>query len=383
MSSRGERLASWEGRLRPLVRWLPRDLAIRLYSTGRRRFLDHFAVSPPTSGSHGGASAPIVDDALSRRLWGIDFRFPLCNAAGMFKNGEAYEVVAAQGAGAYLAGTTTQLPRPGNRKHGVFQPFAPYPRSGAASNWLGLPNRGHQQVAAHLATLPRYPGLPVGASLSLDPSPQLEAQERLRGLIEGLHLYREAAVDFLEINESCPNTEDDRRGGLDALRHRLRTVSEEFLGQTSQPPVLVKLSCDTRPDDVDGLVEMLIELGFDGINLGNTSVAYDRHRSALSAVEQPLFDRFRQRFGGGLSGRPLKEDSLRLSERAVQRVVALGAEEDFLVWRTGGIEGAEDVRRSLAVGVSLCQWYTGYFEHFARYGHGVYRRLADELRGAA
>lgn len=379
MLSRGERLASWEGRLRPLARWLPRDLAIRLYSLGRRQFLGHFAASPPTFEADGEAVADATDAVLGRRLWDIDFRLPVCNAAGMFKNGEAYDVVAAQGAGAYLAGTTTQLPRPGNRKHGVFQPFAPYPRSGAASNWLGLPNLGHRHVAAHLATLPRQAGFPVGASLSLDPSPQLDEPERLRGLIEGLHLYREAAVDFLEVNESCPNTEDDHSGGLAALRRRLRAVSDDFLGQTSQPPVVVKLSCDTRPEDVDGLVEMLLELGFDGINLGNTSVAYERHRPALSPVEQPLFDRFSRRFGGGLSGRPLKEDSLRLCQRAVQRVVALGAEEDFLVWRTGGIEGPDDVRRSLDVGVSLCQWYTGYFERFAQHGHRLYQHLAADL----
>jgi hypothetical protein len=50
------------------------------------------------------------------------------------------EVAARQGAGGWLAGSTTARPRAGN----AGTPFVPYPRSGAASNWLGLPNPGHR-----------------------------------------------------------------------------------------------------------------------------------------------------------------------------------------------------------------------------------------------
>lgn len=373
MTSSSEQLAAWEGRFRPLVRWMPANLAIRLYSRGRRHFLQRFANGVPEKPS----SMPTGSDH-SRNLWGIDFRFPLFNAAGMFKNGEAYDVVAQQGAGAYLAGTTTGQPRLGNTKRGTRLPFAPYPRSGAASNWLGLPNLGHRDVSQRLRDLPRREGFPIGVSLSADPAPELDAGQKLQGLIDGLHLYREAGVDFIEINESCPNTEEDH-AGRDDLRRRLKVVAQDFLAQSDGPAVLVKLSCDTSPDDVDGLVEMLLELGFDGINLGNTSVAYARHRASVARSERRLYGCFTKTFGGGVSGRPLKEDSLRLAERAVSRVLTLGAERHFHVWRTGGVEGADDVRRSLDVGVALCQWYTGYFESFSRHGHRLYERLAGEL----
>lgn len=373
MTWSSERLASWEGSLRPMMRWLPPAVMVRLYSRGRRHFLSRFAEGIPRQ-----RSTPWGND-LSRTLWGVDFRFPLFNAAGMFKNGEAYEVVARQGAGAYLAGTTTGRPRQGNVAKGIRLPFAPYPRSGAASNWLGLPNLGHRQVAQRLRGLPRHAGFPVGVSLSADPAPDLDRGQKLEALVQGLHLYREAGVDFIEMNESCPNTEAEQDGGLDDLRGRLAHVAKEFLASSDGPPVIVKLSCDTRTDDVDSLVEMLLELGFDGINLGNTSVDYARHRPALAKVERPLFDHFTRSFGGGLSGRPLKEDSLRLAQRAVERVRSLGADSDFHVWRTGGIEGADDVRRSLDVGVAMCQWYTGYFEGFSRDGHRLYGRVGEEL----
>lgn len=371
-----ERLAFLEGRLRPLIRLMPTDLAIGLYSKGRVDFLQRFVTTPP----HREITIP---PSLARTLWGITFRLPIFNAAGMFKNGDAYDVVGKQGAGGYLAGTTTGRPRPGNDRYGVRQPFAPYPRSGAASNWLGLPNVGHRRVAERLRDLPRRAGCPVGVSLSADPAPDIEATAKLDALLQGLRLYREAAVDFVEINESCPNTEGEHTAQLDGLRQRLTVIAEEFLSLGApgreRPPVVVKMSCDTALGDVDALVEMLLELGFDGINLGNTSVAYDRHRESLAASERRLFDRFRQRFGGGLSGRPLKDDSLRLGAQAVERAQSLGASNDFHVWRTGGVETAADIRRSLDAGIALCQWYTGYFEHFGRYGHRLYERLSKEL----
>lgn len=44
-------------------------------------------------------------------MWGIKFRNSLYNSAGMFKNGEGYDLVSKIGAGAYLGGTSTHNPR--------------------------------------------------------------------------------------------------------------------------------------------------------------------------------------------------------------------------------------------------------------------------------
>ncbi|RMH23248.1 MAG: hypothetical protein D6696_01165, partial [Acidobacteria bacterium] len=151
-------LARWERRLRPFVTRLPPALVVRLYAAGRRRFAAALARCRPP--------AVAVGEEHARVLWGIRFRAPLLNAAGMFKNGDGYEVAARQGAGGFLAGTTTAAPRRGNERHGVVQPFAPCPRSGAALNWLGLPNDGHARVAARLAAIGRRDGCPVGASVA-------------------------------------------------------------------------------------------------------------------------------------------------------------------------------------------------------------------------
>ncbi len=373
-----EVLAGFESKLRPLLTRLPPILAVRLYSSARRRFVSAFARHPPAE-----SFAPV---GLERTLWGLSFRSPVINAAGMFKNGEGYEVSARQGAGAYLAGTTTYRSRSGNRRWGMAQPFAPYPHSGAASNWLGLPNIGHRAVARRLERLKRCPGCPVGASAAVCPG-SAAGERGQEQLVAGLERYLSAGVDFLEINESCPNTAEDP-GGFEGMRARLSYVSEHFLANRlanriahRQPalPVVIKLSCDTAPEDVARVVAELIDLGFDGVNFGNTSTAYGRHRLHLAAGETALYDYFTRTFGGGVSGRPLRDDSLRLVEAAAEFLAAHRPDREFHVIRTGGIEDAGDVRESLDAGASLCQWFSGYFEAFSRDGHGVYRRLYGQL----
>jgi len=378
-------LARADRLLRPAVVRLPGGLAVRLYSAGRDRFLKRLV-------AEGEALDPITPPPeLARALWGIQFRSPLGNAAGMFKNGQGYALCANQGAGYYLAGTTTAHPRPGNRRAGVTRPFAPYPRSGAASNWLGLPNDGHAAVAERLARVvrdQRIDGCPIGASLAA--SPGEDEDDQVAGLLDGLRRYADAGVDFLEINESCPNTEDAGRSWdpLADLRRRLERIAEEFLvgpgSGGSHPPVLVKLSVDTAPDQIPALVALLSELGYAGIDLGNTSTAYAARRRAIAPAERRLYDRFALRFGGGVSGRPLKETSLELARAGVEAAAAARASNsgretpELHVLRTGGIETGADLTASEHAGIALDGWFTGYFEAFAERGHGLYRMVYEE-----
>jgi dihydroorotate dehydrogenase len=361
-------LALFESKLRGFaVRRLPPAVFVRLYSEGRLFFLKRYQAEKCVPRS--------VAARLARTCWGIRFRSPLLNAAGMFKNGESYALAAAQGAGAYLAGTTTAEPRRGNRRSGIRLPFSPYPQSGAASNWLGLPNNGDEAVARRLKELQRIPGCPVGASVM--GSPELPGQERLSRLVAGLRVYAEQGIDFLELNESCPNTAHGKPQD-DELRFRLEYIAEEFLVRRSpagRPPVIVKFSNDTPLEQVPDLLKLLIELGFDGVNLGNTSTDYGRHRLAISDAEQGLYDYFTSTFGGGVSGRPLKQDSLALLRCASAYLREFPPKQEFHLIRTGGIENAEDVRLSLEAGASLVEWYTGYFENFAVHAHSVYESL--------
>ncbi len=362
-------LAKLERRIRAIAVLLPPKFVVSTYSKGRLDFLKKLEKDIPEYNY-------IPDEKYSRVLWNIKFRSPIMNAAGMFKNAESYNVVARQGAAAYLGGTGTWNPRQGNEKEGVYLAFAPYPRSHSASNWLGLPNDGDEINSKRAKNLDRISDCPIGWSIM--GSPDLKGEEKLKYLVNGMKLYEKAGIDFLEINESCPNTAHGKPQD-DNLVNRLKYIKEHFLDQrTRNLPAIVKFSNDTKVEQISMLLDILFEFGFDGVNFGNTSTDYERRRKEIAESEKKLYDFFTKTFGGGVSGKPLKESSLELASRAVQYLNAGKPQQEFHIIRTGGIETLKDILDSEQAGISLNQWFTGYFENFSLYGHDLYRKLLEE-----
>ncbi len=359
-------LARWERRLRRWLTRLPPETVVREYSAGRLGFLERLreeVVQTPFT----------PPEELKRELWGIPFRSPIMNAAGMFKNGDCYAMVANQGAAAYHGGTGTWNGRTGNDKNGIHLPFVPYPKSGAGSNWLGLPNDGDELNARKATFLERVAGTPIGWSVM--GSPDLQGEEKLRHLVKSMILYEKAGVDFLEINESCPNTGHGKPQD-DDLANRLRYIKTHFLDRRERRlPVIVKFSNDTELEQLPALLDLVFKCGYDGVNFGNSSTKYTLRREKIAEKERALYDYFTQTFGGGITGRPLKESSLELAARAVEYTKAGPPAQEFHVIRTGGIESWNDIQASEAAGIKLNQWYGGYFENFALHGHAVYKEL--------
>ncbi len=364
---RATTLAKGEGTVRKFVtaHFSPHQV-VKLYSNGRRSFLTQLQEEQPQKYT--------PPEVVERTLWGILFRSPLGNAAGMFKNGEGYALAVAQGAGFYLAGTTTANIRAGKTEAGVHLPFVPYPRSHAASNALGLPNDGDAAVARRLSGL--HHAIPIGASVM--GSPDIDGWEKLELLVRGMKGYEQAGVDFIEMNESCPNTGHGKED-MQTLYRRLTVVRDRFLKERyRRVPVIVKFSTDTEVSQVDSILDMLFALGYDGVNFGNTSTAYEECLKLIANKERKLFDYFTQTFKGGVSGRPLKQKSLVLSALAAAYVGRGGPAQEFHVARTGGIEDATDLYASDVFGVGLNMWFTGYFEQFAQEGHGLYRKIYED-----
>ncbi|MCS7000803.1 MAG: hypothetical protein NZ481_07995 [Candidatus Kapabacteria bacterium] len=360
-----ELLARIDAHLRPaIVAMLPPRFAVAFYSWARQVGISALA--------HSRVPEPYLPPpTAARQVWGITFRSPLFNAAGMFKNGEGYMVAYLQGAGAYLVGTTTALPRMGNIRRGIALPFVPYPRSRAASNWLGLPNPGHRAVAARIAQLPRYPGFPIGASVALDPGDS--SRSALERLVEGMMLYADAGVDFFELNESCPNTEQDR-AAFDALGERLTHIATRFLDRANKP-VVVKLSADVTEASLEQVIPLLAQLGYSGITLGNTSTDYERLGSHILPRERRAFSYFVRTFGGGISGEPLRPKVLRFVAHAARMAKSLP--HQFAIIAVGGIFSPAHLAEVFQSGATLAQWYTGYFDRFASDGHRVYAQMMN------
>ena len=347
------------------------------YSGGRKFFLKRLAESTfePVNFNY---------DAHKKTLWNLNFGNPLMNAAGMFKNGEGYDLCVNQAAGAYLCGTTTYTPRKGNLRLNIKAPFAPFPHSGAAVNWMGLPNPGHAAVAKAVSVIGHKKYCPLGASLSIDP--EASGKKAVEDLAEGMKLYDQAAICFMEINESCPNVaheplaETDENGIDMGLINRLELISSLYLKKRERLlPVIVKFSNDTLLEQVPALIDILTELGFDGINFGNTSTDYEYYKKFIDKKDEKIFNYFTSNFGGGLSGTFLKKTSFELAKKAAEEVRSKELKKEFHVIRTGGIETAGDIIESEKAGISLNQWFTGYFESFANYGNKLYAELFNSL----
>jgi len=351
--------------LRPIFGALPASLFTRLYSSTRPWFSKVAAND----------AVPFVSipSNVSISFKQLTFRSYLGNAAGMYKQAEGYERAYAQGAGFYLCGTTTSLPRKGNTKHGIHLPFVPYPNTHAASNWLGMPNDGHRATAAKIARFMRYEHFPIGASIAMDPG--MSSDQAMKGLIEGMRAYIDAGCDFLELNESCPNVpgHDMNHGILDfSLLERLDTISSQI--DLTSIPVFVKLSNDTDQRLVPELMRALIDRSFSGVNFGNTSTRYKEMERLIHSSDRHLYDYFTKEFGGGLSGVIVREASTALIAQAKRYREELSAPE-FLIIATGGIETKEDVQKSKEKGADIIQWYTGYYEQFGKHGNDVYSAM--------
>lgn len=368
-----EIFAKAEHLIRPILSKLPPELFCAIYSSGRKKFLNSLVKNVPKK--------PISLSLIHRvKLWDITFSSPLFNAAGMFKDGRGYYLAAKQGAGAFLAGTTTSNSRSGNYKKGIWHPFIPYPKSKSASNWLGLPNPGHSEVAKILSQIEKQKHCPIGASLST--SPDDNENTALHELVQGLIIYEKANVDFIELNESCPNVAHNHSNSqpLDAdFIKRLEFISQNFLAKRNRKlPVIIKLSNDFDSNLMDDLIDIATTLNFDGINFGNTSTDYTNIKKHISDNELNKFEYFTKTFGGGISGKPLKSKSLALCTKACEILKNKNLKNEFHIIRTGGIESYRDIIESKEIGVNLNQWFTGYFDYFAKFGHKLYLKFFNE-----
>ena len=345
----------------PIIKLLPKSMQVKLYSYARLKFMDEFVKN---------TSLPFVPDSKwQRTLWGLKFQSPLMNSAGMFKNGDGYDVVISQGAGGYVGGTSTYNKRNGNTKHGIKLPFITLPDSHVSINTLGLPNLGDELLSKKVITNNKT--TPIGWSLMR--TPDYEEHIGLDNLIKSLWMYHDnPQIDFIEINESCPNISVDSEN----INNRLVYIAEHFLSKrTRHLPVVVKLSTDTGIEVLKRILDILFQKRYDGVNLGNTSTNYSYTRQYVSPSELALYDYYTNNFSGGIGGISLRDKSLILCDAAIKYREFIKLDYEFHVIRSGGVDSLHDIKESDAIGVSMNQWYTGYFTNYLENGNEVYKRI--------
>ena len=290
-----------------------------------------------------------------RRVMGLEFPNPVGLAAGLDKNGEHIDSLAALGFGFIEVGTVTPRPQPGNPAPRMFR----IPEARAIINRMGFNNDGVERLLDNVARA-RYRGI-LGINIGKNFDTPLErAAEDYLYCLRKVH----AAASYVAVNISSPNTAGLRQlQQPDRLDRLLGTLTEENRKLAARHgrtvPLAVKIAPDLNAEEIGQMAAAFARHGVDAVIATNTTISRDGVEG-LANSEQ----------AGGLSGAPLLVRSTavlgELARSLAGRIPIIGV---------GGVFSAADAREKLNAGASVVQLYSGLIYE----GPGLPRRIAAGL----
>ena len=332
--------------LRPLLFALDAETAHRFTLYGldvaHRSNLLHLAAKPP-------ADWPTT-------VFGIRFPNPVGLAAGLDKNADHLDALGALGFGFVEVGTTTPRPQPGNDKPRMFR----LPRHEAIINRLGFNNQGVDALVRNVQRSSYRGVLGINIGKNKD-TPNEKAVDDYLFCLEKVYPH----ATYVTVNISSPNTQGLRDLQEEAtLRRFIETLREaqERLGSQAgaRKPMLLKIAPDLTEAELDGIADVLLGAGVDGLICTNTTVDHAAVASDPHGGE-----------AGGLSGRPLYARSTEvlrgMRKRLGERIPIVGV---------GGILDGADAAGKIDAGAALVQIYSGMIYR----GPELIAECVDELR---
>lgn len=276
--------------------------------------------------------------SLSVRTLGLVFPSPFGLAAGFDKNAAGIMGLGELGFGHVEVGTVTKYAQEGNPKPRMFRLV----EDRALINRMGFNNEGAAGAVPRIerARMQRHRPI-IGANIGKSRITEVEdAQSDYVWSAERLA----PISDYLAVNVSSPNTPGLR--GLQELEllEPLLAAVKKASGET---PLLVKIAPDMGDEQIDGIVDLAVRLGLDGIIATNTTISRDALVTCAGDVEHMG--------AGGLSGEPLKERSLEV----LRRIRSI-APAELCVISVGGVTTATDVLERLKAGATLVQGFTAF-----------------------
>ena len=293
--------------------------------------------------------------AKPRTVMGLHFPNPVGLAAGLDKNGECIDGLAALGFGFIEIGTVTPRPQPGNPQPRLFR----LPKAEAIVNRMGFNNHGVDRLIERVRQA-RYQGV---LGINIGKNKDTPVENALDDYLECLRkVYPHAG--YVAVNISSPNTPGLRslQSGdhLETLLLGLRAERELLAVEHGRHvPLAVKIAPDLTPAEIEAIADALLRHDIDAVIATNTTSSRDGVAGLPHAGEN-----------GGLSGRPLFEPST-----AVVRQLAQALQGRLPIIACGGIFSAEDARRKLDAGASLVQIYTAFIYR----GPGLPARMVRAL----
>jgi dihydroorotate dehydrogenase len=279
---------------------------------------------------------PVADP---RSAMGITFPNPVGLAAGLDKNGEYIDALAALGFGFVEIGTVTPRPQPGNPQPRLFR----LPAAQGIINRMGFNNLGVDALLANVQRAKFNGVLGINIGKNFDTPIERAADDYLIGLRK---VYPHAS--YVAANISSPNTKNLRQlqGGdeLDALLSQLKAEQEKLAQQHGKyVPIALKIAPDLDSDQIKQIAALLMRHRIDGVIATNTTLS----REGVEHLPQHTET-------GGLSGAPVRDKST-----AVIRQLAAELQGALPIIGVGGILQGADAVEKINAGATLVQVYSG------------------------
>lgn len=274
-----------------------------------------------------------------RKVMGIDFPNPVGLAAGLDKNGDYIDALAALGFGFIEIGTITPRPQPGNPRPRMFR----LPQAQAVINRMGFNNHGVDALLANVQRA-RYRGvLGINIGKNFDTPIERAADDYLFCLRK---VYSSAS--YVTVNISSPNTKNLRQlqqsDELGQLLGALKEERERLADQHGRRvPLALKIAPDLDENQIAVIADLLVTHGIDAVIATNTTLARDAVAQLPHGGE-----------AGGLSGAPLTAQAQAV---AMQLAAKLGGAVPVI--GVGGIMNGADAAARIKAGASLVQLYSG------------------------
>ncbi|HUZ58031.1 MAG TPA: quinone-dependent dihydroorotate dehydrogenase [Hanamia sp.] len=295
---------------------------------------------------------------LSKEVFGITFSNPVGLAAGFDKNAKYLNELEALGFGYVEIGTVTPLPQDGNPKPRLFR----LPKDKALINRMGFNNEGAKAAAEMVKSYKlknKNSELVIGGNIGKNKiTPNEDAWKDYEICFNELH----EVVDYFVVNVSSPNTPGLRDlQEKDSLKKILTNLQQINHSKKIQKPLLLKISPDLNQNDLDDIVDLALEIKLDGLVVANTTIS----RNNLSVPE----DEIKKIGAGGLSGKPLREETNRITNYIYQKTNG-----SIPIIGSGGILTENDTKERFENGASLIQVWTGFIYE----GPGIVKKILSQ-----
>ena len=280
-------------------------------------------------------------------VMGLEFSNPVGLAAGLDKNGEYIDALAALGFGFIEIGTVTPRPQPGNPIPRLFR----LPEAEGIINRMGFNNLGVDTLVENVKRA-KYRGI-LGINIGKNADTPIEnaASDYLTCLRK---VYSHAG--YVAINISSPNTKNLRQlqGGdeLDALLAQLKEEQAALADLHGRyVPLAVKIAPDLDSEQIKQIAALLTRHCIDAVIATNTTLSREGVESLAHGNE-----------AGGLSGAPVRMKSTAVIRQLAVELDACAEQHrsnPLPIIGVGGILKGVHAAEKISAGASLVQIYSG------------------------